>query len=149
MMVLEFIQSFLAKIFYKLTQYYPRRLPDSKHEISRMQFIMTHYLGLELGDGVWYTVLSQMMAGRPTSLRKSYASMVNAGKKLKISKLVQDHKIVEHENYLNKLKETTERVANEFKSQEDVSRAGSDHADVQNWARDLQGSVQGLQNTSN
>jgi hypothetical protein len=75
---------------------------------------METYLGLEISDSAWYTVLSQMTSGHPSSLRKSYASMVNAGNKLKIVKLVGDEKKIAHDAHMAKLKETMERVANEL-----------------------------------
>lgn len=138
----------LAKLYYRLTLWIPRPLPHTDAEINEMQYIMQEYLGLEKGLDIWYTVLSQITSGHPTSLYKSYGSMINAGKKLKIAGLVQDHKTIAHKTHMDmlkdKLEKAIEKVIDEGPKQE-ITGTESDHADVQDWTHSISTELSPLQ----
>ncbi len=137
------LKSYLAKAWYKSTAHFPRRIPKSLAEVEEMSRVMHLYLGLEDGLDVWYTVLSQTMSGDPTSLRKSYASMVNAGNKLRISGIIQAQKSIAHNQHMDMLKSklevATEKLSNELK--EEITGTPDHHADLQDWTHDIQGNV--------
>lgn len=82
----------IQKLYYLLTAYIPRQLPQTQEQFEEVRAIMIKYYGLEDDPKITYTLAAQLMAGKPTSLRRSYGAMANATKKLGIAKMVQDLK---------------------------------------------------------
>lgn len=99
---------YLAKFYYHLTAYYPRRLPTTETELLKLRETLIKYYGLEDKVEVWYTVASQISATKPIVIRKPYAHLVNAATRLKTNTLAQRLKevIIEaHEQRINKITE--------------------------------------------
>lgn len=100
--------TFIGKIYYHLTAYFPRKLPQTEEELVALRDTLIRFYGLEDKVEVWYTIAGQISAARPTQIRKPYAHLVNAAKRLKTNTLAQRLKevIIEaHEQRINKITE--------------------------------------------
>ncbi len=137
------LKLFTAKGYYKLTEHYPRRLPKTADEIEALRYILIIYFGLDWDEPTNYTFLSQLTAGKPTSLRKSYASIANACKKMYLAKLVQAEKVLAQGRLEAKLEVLIKKEAEDASAE--VTGSHDDHADLQDWAHNIQGPVQGVQ----
>lgn len=104
------IQTSISKIYYRLTIYLPRPIPTTIEEFMSLKDLLIKYYGLEDRPDVWFTVASQMTAGSPFSVRRSYVYYVNIAKRLPTNRLVKDVK--EYFDNLNSelLKEAIERL---------------------------------------
>lgn len=76
--------SFLSRIFYMLTAYLPRNLPDSPEKYSRFKAIMVHAYGVEDTAQAWTIIAGQMTAHNPQKKRAAWGSIANAAKHMKI-----------------------------------------------------------------
>lgn len=82
----------IIKIWFKLTAWFPRKLPDTIEKLDRMLEVLKKYFGLEAGPDVWITVLSQIGATPPTQSRRSLSSIATVARRLKVNKLANDKK---------------------------------------------------------
>lgn len=114
--------AFIYKWYYILTKYLPRPLPQSELEFSKLKELFTTVYGLEDHPQVWYTVASQLTAGPPTSLYRSYGNMVNVAKRLKVAALAQIEKQYASQDLERRLKEEAERLTDAFKKEEERKR---------------------------
>lgn len=110
--------TYISKWYYLLTKYIPRKLPTTDEEFKQLKALFTSVYGLEDHPKVWYTVASQLTAGPPTSLYRSYGKMINAALKLNVMALAQLEKHYANEDLILKLKEKTEEVALALKEEE-------------------------------
>lgn len=140
-MTISQVPLFFAKSYYRLTAYLPRALPVTANEIEGLRHILIMYFGLDWDEPTNYTFLSQLTAGHPTSLRKSYGSMANACKKLKLAKLVSEEKELANERNRLRLEELIKKEAENARVEVEVTGSHDDHADVQDWAHNIQGDV--------
>ncbi len=108
----------IKNLYYKLTKYIPRKVPKTKEEFDEMKKIFTAYYGLEDHPKYWYTVATQLVAGDPTSLRRSYGKMVNAAHKLNIAALAQELKGLASEEFKVRLEEKAKEVSHAFQKEE-------------------------------
>ncbi len=111
----EIIETFKA-IYYELTKFIPRRLPQTKEEFEDLKYTLETYLGLDRDPVYWYTVCSQITRQDPDkspSIFKPYTHYLKSALKLKINGLAQDQKILAGEqikaNLEVKIKDETER----------------------------------------
>ena len=111
----------LRKFYYQLTKYIPRRIPVTEDEFNQMKEIFIQAYGLEDHPKVWYTVASQLMAGDPTSLYRSYGKIANAAKKLNTAALVSIQHGLASQQLRDRLKETSLKVAYDIKTEETSS----------------------------
>jgi len=98
--ILTTISSAVAKAYYHLTAYIPRKIPRHIDEFMILKQILMKHYGLEDRPDVWFTVCGQMTSTHATSIRKPYADYVNAAKRLETNRLARDAKI-----YFNNLNE--------------------------------------------
>ncbi len=117
----------LKKLWYKLTAYIPRRLPLTEKEYDDFVYIVTNYYGLVLDSTVLLTVIGQMTARPASSLRFSYGSVVNAGKRMHINKALQAKKVIEIAKLQAILDKEVERLSKELEAAEPKSEPGQDN----------------------
>lgn len=121
---------FISKWYYRLTKYIPRKLPITDDEFKELKAIFVSVYGLEDHPKVWYTVASQLVAGPPTSLYRSYGNIVNAAKKLNIAALAQLQRELAGEELQAKLREKTLEMANAFEEEERNKKNPNDTRDI-------------------
>ncbi len=143
------LKSQFAKTYFWLTQYLPRKRPQSKKDIESLFTILETSFGLEMSEEAKYAVLSQLTSGEPTSMRKSYASLIRAIERIHLAKLVGEQKGLVQKRLEARLEELVkieaERAAKDG-LKEDVTGSHSDHADLQDWTHSIKaGNVQTLQ----
>lgn len=136
-----------AKIYYLLTMSYPRLLPRTQEDIEVLRGLFRDHYGLEMDEPENYTFLSQLMAGDPTSLRRSYTSIVGAVKKLRLAKVVGKEKEIAQARLKAKLELLMKEEAKNASAETEVTGCSADHADVQDWTHNLQGHLPPLQIT--
>ncbi len=101
----------IFKAYYRATVLLPRRIPTTIQEFMSLKEILTTYYGLEDRPVVWFTVASQMTAGKPTSIRRAYVYYVNVAKRLPTNSLVKDVKLYFDDLNEKLLKEVMEKQA--------------------------------------
>lgn len=80
--------------FYTVTKYYPRPLPRTETEYLAMCHILMQFFGLEDDPSVWTTVSGQITSVPAVKMRKSYGSISNAAKRLRVNYIAHQHKLV-------------------------------------------------------
>lgn len=108
----------MIKLYYYLTKYLPRPLPRTDEEFKALKQTLIQYYGLEDHPKYWYTALSQLMAGPPTSLHRSYGHMVNAAKKLEVAAIVQTERQLATNELKARLETHMREMQDVFKEQE-------------------------------
>lgn len=106
------------KIYYQLTKYVPRALPRTEEEFKEFKHILTHAYGLEDHPKYLYTLASQLVAGGPTSLFRSYGKMINAVKKLDVAALSALQRDVASEELRARLEAKTKEMQDALKKEE-------------------------------
>lgn len=109
----------LTKLYWFASQALPRKLPETKEELDQLKSILTQFFGLEDEPAVWATVCGQITSTEATSVRKSYRSMVNAAKRLRINLIANNEKVIAYAALKRRLEETTLKVVNELKKEEE------------------------------
>lgn len=127
----------LVKLYYKLTKYMPRPLPQTDAEFLKLKEICQQAYGLEDHPKYTYTLASQLMAGQPTSLYRSYGSMVNAAIKLNIAALTQWHKQIASDELYQRLEAKTKEVSDAIKEEE--AKESSDTREIKPTWSDVPG----------
>jgi hypothetical protein len=156
----------MKQLYYKLTAYIPRPLPTSQKEYSELKAILNQYYGLEDHPQAWYTMASQLLAGKPTSMRRSYGSIANAVKKMKVAALVHIERELASQDLNRRLEEKAKETINAFKDEQReqdlqhaseirpkwsdispgaVSKSRPHHADLPTGPQHIQESVQAVQ----
>lgn len=107
----------LMAAYFKITAYIPRRLPMTVQEWYDLKRILNQYYGLEDHPQTWYTVSSQLLAGPPTSLRRSYGLIANATKKLRLIALVQSERDIAAKELNARLEEKVKEAAHAFEAE--------------------------------
>ena len=135
----------MAKLYYQLTKFIPRPLPQTREEFERLKHVLETHLGLDPDPIYWYTVCSQVtrqVQDKPPSTYKPYSHYTKAAIKLKINGLAQDQKILAGEkikaNLESKIKDETEQQA---PPTDDGYEGGSTKRIVPQWS-DVQGATQ-------
>ncbi len=105
--------SSLYKLYYYLTAHYPRRMPETESEYLRLKEVLLQYFGVEDTSYVWVTVAGLVQNTKPTSIRKSYGSIANGAKRLKVNAIAQDQKVLAGKALEAKLKELAEKMVKE------------------------------------
>jgi hypothetical protein len=105
------IRKSLAKAYYHVTAYVPRRLPTNQWEFVEFKRRLIQYYGLEDRHDVWLTVCGHVTATPATKLRKSYGSIANAAKRLQVNKTAHDQKTVAIQALQVILEETSRRIS--------------------------------------
>ncbi len=145
----------LTKLYYKLTKYMPRPLPQTDAQFNELKRICQQAYGLEDHPQYTYTLASQLSAGHPTSLYRSYGKMVNAALKLNVAALVQFQKAVASNDLKERLEAKAKEVSDAIKEEEakepakDITPSWSDvpgqpHPPMQDGPQRLHSVVQEL-----
>src|SRR6267154_557410 len=102
-----------TKAYYKLTAWYPRRLPNTPEKALALKDLLQKNFDLPDRPDVWLTVYGQMTSVAPSKIRISYQRLVNAGLRLDINGVVHFQKQVENERLMAKLQSQIEKINNE------------------------------------
>lgn len=111
----------VEKLYYHLTKYLPRPLPQTDEEFNHLKDILMLYYGLEDHPKYIYTLASQMMAGSPTSLYRSYGVMINAVRKLNTAAVVQSQRELASALLKARLEAQMKEMQDAFKEEESKS----------------------------
>ena len=119
------MKSKFLRLYYFVSAPIPRRIPRTDAELEALLDILTRYYGLENASDVRLTVCGQLTALPPTKMRKSYGSLANAGKRLRINSMLQSRKQVEIKKLEDRLKELTEQVSHGLEANSDTNQVVS------------------------
>lgn len=108
----------LLQAYFFLTSSYPRLLPRNETEFDNLKRVLHKYYSLEDDPTTWITVSGQITGVPPTSVRKSYGSLANAARRLRINQVAHQKKLVEIEKIELRLKEATEKLAKDLAEKE-------------------------------
>lgn len=86
-MILIPIAEAIGKLFYLLTAYLPRRLPTTPEQYERFKNVLIGCYGVPDTDISWITVAGQITSTPATQIRKSWGSIANAAKRVRINTL--------------------------------------------------------------
>lgn len=92
------------KTYYKLTAWFPRKMPENIQELEALRKVFVEAFGLEDSNQVFYTVFANIASVKATSIRIRYDHVTNIAKRLNINKLLQDQKILEYNSHMATLK---------------------------------------------
>lgn len=106
--------NFWYKVFYMATTHIPRPLPSTPEEYNKLKNILRDYYGLDDTDDVWACVGGQITATPATKVWKSYSSIVNPVKRLKINKVAHEDRLAAYqriqEKQMSDLKTAVDKV---------------------------------------
>jgi len=80
----------ISRFYYKLTAYFPRKLPANSAELQRFCDILHEAYGLPDTHSTWITVSGQITSTPPHKLRRPWGEIANCALRLSINSLAQD-----------------------------------------------------------
>lgn len=102
------------KIWYQLTKYWPRPVPETKEQFEELKMVLMKYFNTEDTSVGWITLASQIQGAKTAYLRKPYYFYANACRKInRINGMCENEKRFEAEKLQARLKELASKVANE------------------------------------
>lgn len=101
------------KLYWMLTGWIPRRLPESLEEYDQMKAVLLNYFGLEDRSDVWATIAGQICGTPVTKMHRSYRSLAIAGKRLQINAVAHSEKIARYAEIQAKINEKSLKVVDE------------------------------------
>lgn len=99
-----------AKLYYKTTAHLPRKLPESQAELVRLKFILSGAFSLEDKEQTWAAVLGQITSTPAHKMRKSYATLANAARRMTVNAIAQEEKM----RMVNSLQARLQKAAEEM-----------------------------------
>lgn len=100
----------MKKLFYKLTQDFPRKLPQTTEEFQSLKKLLMENFDIEDRPDVWITVYGHIAATEPFKMRKSLRKIVNPAKRLDIAKKIQELQKVEYDKLQLELQEKAAKL---------------------------------------
>lgn len=106
----------IQKVWYQLTARMPRHLPQTFDQWAKLKAILHIHYGVPDEPLSWAAIAGQITSLEATCMRKSYQSLANAAKRLKVNQVAHDLKMIAYqENEANlkaKLQKAMENLAN-------------------------------------
>lgn len=106
----------IIRTYYRLTAFIPRPLPRTENEFLDLKAKLIHYFDVQDRPDIWMTVCGQMTSLAPVKTRISYQRLVNVAKRLDINGVVHNQKVLENGKLMARLKELTDKMADEEKN---------------------------------
>lgn len=101
------------KFIYKLTGYFPRKLPKTNEEFEALQTILKTYYGVDDREDTWLTLCGQIHSTPATKIRRSYKGLANACNRLDVNKTARDIKELYIKRLEIKLREATQKLVDD------------------------------------
>ena len=117
----------ISKLWYHLTAYLPRRLPDTPQKYERMKRVLIHAFGLPDDAPVWALVSGQISSQHPHKLRMAWGNIANAAKRIGINNLAQDQRKAAMNELQARLSEATAKHSTLMAG---VEKLFTDHPDI-------------------
>ncbi len=118
----------IKKAYYHLTAYLPRKLPSSEAEFLAFRDVLLNYYSLKDEPQTYVVIAGQIQSTPGHKLRKSYGTIANHVKRVKINAIAQCYKVAANQQMEYKLselmKKEADRVASEVVANEPVSDTG-------------------------
>lgn len=112
----------LAKgLYYKLTAYMPRRMPQTSDEYMKFKEIMMKYYGVEDNPAAMATVASHLGSIPAWSMKVQYGVLANTAKRLVVNKLAHEHKMFEIAKHEDKLKQAELKLVKDETPKEELT----------------------------
>lgn len=106
----------VLKLFYKLTFFWPRKLPRNQREWELLKTVVIDVYGVEDNEKTLLTLIGNCQSTPPNKSRRSWYELAVIAKRLKVNSLMQDEKQKIISSLEEKLKIEFEKLATEEKA---------------------------------
>lgn len=108
--------NFVAKLFYKLTFFWPRKLPRNKEELELFKTVVINAFNVDDNEKALLTLLGNVQSTPANKSRRSWYELAVIANRLKVNSLMQDEKQKIISSLEEKLKAGFEKLAEEEKA---------------------------------
>lgn len=115
----------MKKLWYLLTGWFPRRMPQSEADFLVMRSVLIEIFGVKDEPATWATISGQIGSSAPTTIRKPYNDLANAAKRLRINAIAQSFKMKAVKELEQQLAERALKEAESIKAEEDAKAAAA------------------------
>ena len=104
----------MSALIYRLTPWFPRKLPTTKEEYEHMKAVLIKAYGVQDDPRVWATVAGHISSVPSFKIRVAWGSLANCGKRININELAQFFR----QQAVTELQTKLEKAIKEFNEKE-------------------------------